>query len=183
MNPSCWLHSSQFKRLNRRQRRIGRLSDKNVSGAGRSCTLPSVGSLMPCRKIPSVCTKSSVRVTWCYIPNCTPRSHGAGLLYQQARPQSKPGRWQLWLPQWEGEALTCSRGWAGLGFASEVGGSGVVPHEVGPQVFFRKCGWSWISRKAYFSGIFSTFGWDWKRIHLQLNPTHQDKWKTWSFSG
>lgn len=111
MNPSCWLHSSQFKRLNRRQRRIGRLSDKNVSGAGKSRTLPSVGSLMPCRKIPSVCTKSSVRVTWCYIPNCTPRSHGAGLLYQQARRS----------PSQAGGSCGCPSGKGRLWPAHEVG--------------------------------------------------------------
>lgn len=49
--------------------------------------------------------------------------------------QSKPGRWQLCLLQGQGEALTGSLGWAGLGFASEVRGSGVMPHEVWPPSF------------------------------------------------
>lgn len=37
----------------------------------------------------------------------------------------------------------------------------------------------WIPRKAYFSGVFSISGWNWKRIHLQLNPAHQDNQMTW----
>lgn len=56
-------------------------------------------------------------------------------MYQQA---GGSPRWQLCLLQGQGEALTCSQGWAGLGFASEVRGSGVVPHEVWRPSFLQK---------------------------------------------
>lgn len=37
----------------------------------------------------------------------------------------------------------------------------------------------WISKKTYCNGIFSIFGWNWWRIHFQLNPTHQDNQNIW----
>lgn len=74
---------------------------------------------------------------------------------------------------------------SGMGFGSELGSSSVVLHDTWPPslLHFRKCGWSYImdckEGLFFFSGICSTFGWNQKRILLQLNLIHQHNSRVW----
>lgn len=137
---------------------------------------------MLCRKTPPVCTKSRVRGHVMLYPKLHSIKSPSRFVVPTSWLQPKPGRWQLQLLQGPGEALTCSPGlvwdlclrwerqWCGASWSlTPKLSSGAVADLT-----------RWISRKAYFSGAFGICGWNWKRIHLQLNPIHQDNQKTWA---
>lgn len=112
-------------------------------------------------------------------PNVLDKSWGTSLLYQQSCLYSKSGWWQLWLVWFLCDALArLDWGWFGIWFWAGRQYYGISWRLLSwfssiEQVWLTLYIRLHIRLHENLSGLFTTSVWNWNRILLQLNLSHQ----------